>query len=389
MLKKTISAKTLNIISKCDAVESYLIEIYEKFKEYFDHVTYGIDFHQPFLVEPLLPKNTIMVCCKIPSSIIHDSDCLLILSDGESSFEGRPPSEAEKVSITLNPWNTPKIHYIRKCNLLSISDERNRLEHKEIDLIMDMLSDILEVIGPAKVNCRSIIDVTIGTDPEFELLFPSGDFATARSLRIPLGWEIGHDTSGNQLEVRPRPSINPGIVVDRVWMLLNDVMAEKKNVVPCVSGHKYPLGGHIHIGHPFINTDLFPEEKVIELIDDFMGDLVELSGKARSIFKKRKSYRTKPYGVEYRTLPSVIFYSKHIATITLTIIKKLSQLLLDGKEISYHIPPSPGEISEIIGIEEAELNGYFRELKRLREDIAGERNIIVSDIDLDHWISMK
>lgn len=380
MVKKTFGQRSFNVITNCECIGSYLTEIYEKFKGYFDLIAYGIDFYEPFLVEPILPKNTMMICCKIPSSIVYDSDCSITFNEDEFSFDGTLPQEAMKISIRLKPDEIPKIHYIRRFNLLSISDERESLNLKDLTFIVDRLLNILAAIRPARVSCKSIIDVTIGTDPEFELLFASGDVATARSLRIPPGWEIGHDTSGNQLEVRPRPSTDPFAVVSRVWMLLNEVVAEKKNVLPCISGHTYPLGGHVHIGHPFINTNIFPVEMIIELIDDFMGDLVELSGRARANFKKRKSYRIKPYGVEYRTLPSAIFYSKYIALTTFTIIKELSQRLLDGKEIIYHLPPRIEDLSEITGLSRSEIKKYIGELTLLKEKISKGRNVLISDI---------
>jgi len=137
----------------------------------------------------------------------------------------------------------------------------------------------------------------LGADPEFEELLQENGYEPIYTNRtgLEIEDEIGCDGAGAQLELRPKPANTPKELVKNIKQLIE--------LIPPVSvkGDKYPIGGHIHIGLPF-------KFEYIELLDDFLGRrFLNLSGMARAGYKKLGSYELKPWGFEYRSLPSACY----------------------------------------------------------------------------------
>jgi hypothetical protein len=80
-----------------------------------------------------------------------------------------------------------------------------------------------------------------------------------------------------------------------------------------VSGHRYPIGCHVHVGAP-CGADL------VQLVDNKVGDVVKLSGKARGEYARRAAWRQQPHGWEYRTPPSAILATEDLAVPTFAAI---------------------------------------------------------------------
>lgn len=160
---------------------------------------------------------------------------------------------------------------------------------------------------------------TLGMDCEFEEL-ARGDVYYPVSTRFKsLKARIGCDGYRSILELRPEHG-NPMVLQYNLEKLLKKI----RHIPISVRGDCYPLGAHIHIGF----VDQFYRNKltytyIVEHIDSLFGDLVELSGKARDSYKKRKAWREQEWGVEYRTFPSAILYKKRFLRFLLSSINRL------------------------------------------------------------------
>jgi len=115
------------------------------------------------------------------------------------------------------------------------------------------------------------VRVTLGADPEFELVVCGEVVGASRVLRedIRLPWgDIGVDGAGYPLELRPVPSESPRTLVVNVGQLL---MAIPKVVggYPSTMCEAHPIGGHVHVGN-VMEKDY---ERVVYALDDSLGDI--------------------------------------------------------------------------------------------------------------------
>lgn len=178
-------------------------------------------------------------------------------------------------------------------------------------------------------------DVTIGADPEFELINKNGHVINAcnDNLSIAIYRSIGRDGSGDQVELRPLPGKIPYKVSNNIRGLLKEFSIRYPGYNLGTMGDKFPLGGHIHIG---VGVPYSPPTGLVVLLDDFIGKMtLELSGKARSCYKRLGAIRTQPHGFEYRTPPSKIFNDAIITTIVLKLAKNLADGFLNGETFEY------------------------------------------------------
>jgi hypothetical protein len=101
----------------------------------------------------------------------------------------------------------------------------------------------------------SIIDILVGADPEFVLIDENGNTIHGNSL-IPdnsINAELGVDSFGLQIEVRPPPEIKPSKLVSS----MRNIMKSNRNVkyikhfqwFAC-SYNRFCVGGHLHFGTP-------------------------------------------------------------------------------------------------------------------------------------------
>lgn len=240
-------------------------------------------------------------------------------------------------------------------------------------------------IDPTKV------EVSVGCDPEFEYLHCSmkgdriifaGDIIDDDYYDSP----IGRDGSGYSVEFRPVPSTN----VKETVKHLKSLFAEFRNfensrrwIDLSVSGHTYPLGGHIHFGFKTEGMDIIAYEPYLEkyllpILDDFIGrQFLNLSGDARDDYKQYKAYELKPWGFEYRTPPAIIFQNEYLCTIILKLARNLvvKYLRNNEKPLNYKVTPSKEDYINIGGLKRKEVDFLFKEIDRLRKEVKSKKII--------------
>ncbi len=177
------------------------------------------------------------------------------------------------------------------------------------------------------------VRITLGADPEFELVVGGGVASASQVLRedIRLPWgNIGVDGAGYPLELRPVPSESPKALVSSVGQLL---LAVPKVVggYPSTLCEAYAIGGHVHIGGEAIERSDYRE--VIYTLDDALGDIfydLSPSVRIRQGYGRRRDWRPQSWGVEYRTPPASIWAHPVVALKFLGAIKWVVQRLLEG-----------------------------------------------------------
>jgi hypothetical protein len=163
----------------------------------------------------------------------------------------------------------------------------------------------------------SRINVTIGCDPEFEIVLGGcvrtpGSFYTRNS-----GGPIGVDGAGSQIELRPKPGD-----IQTVLTSLSDLMGQLPDPISAI-GDCAPLGGHIHVG---VNNYATPPRELLFILDKMLGEVtLPYSGKARGNYSKPSAYESKNWGFEYRTPPAMIFANPVIAELALRICANVTE----------------------------------------------------------------
>lgn len=153
-------------------------------------------------------------------------------------------------------------------------------------------------------------NVTIGTDPEFEIV-KYGKAIQPPSYYQGTKTEIGLDGAGRQIELRPK-----GGSIDECLTDLTRLMCKLQDPISVI-GHTYALGGHIHVG---LGKTIYPTDDLLWLYDYFLGKpTMALSGNARGSYNKLSAYETKDWGFEYRTPPAAIFINPNITKLAFNI----------------------------------------------------------------------
>jgi formylmethanofuran dehydrogenase subunit E len=179
--------------------------------------------------------------------------------------------------------------------------------------------------------------ITLGGDPEFEAVVDGRVIAAEDILEedINLPWGvIGKDGSGDQLELRPRPSYAPSAVVRNVGRLLLTV-PKGVGALPSTVGEEYPLGGHVHIGG--VGEDEL--EEVLEAVDGAFGRIFYgMNSKVRlnSSYGQVGDWRLQPWGAEYRTPPASVWSHPEVALTFLRAVKWVAERVLDGEDPFRH-----------------------------------------------------
>ena len=174
-------------------------------------------------------------------------------------------------------------------------------------------------------------DFTIGADPEF-LCFQRGSTTIQDSSSSPFNGEseLGEDGSGVPFEIRPKPSSDPLQVVSNI----RAIVASRALAGSYHNGA--PIGGHIHLGfsggrgrHPDYST-------ISRILDNYVGVINVLVEKRQEGSRRRATgygmaseYRTKRYGIEYRT-PGSWVTSPYVAAGFLCLTKAVVHEVLEG-----------------------------------------------------------
>jgi hypothetical protein len=176
------------------------------------------------------------------------------------------------------------------------------------------------------------VRITLGADPEFELVVGGEVVSASRILRedVHLPWgDIGVDGAGYPLELRPVPSESAKELVANVGRLLLAV-PEVVGGWPSTLCEIYAIGGHIHIGG--IKEGDYRE--VAGALDTTLGDVFyDLSPgvRIRQGYGRRGDWRPQRWGVEYRTPPASVWAHPRVALTFLGAVKWVVQELLRGE----------------------------------------------------------
>jgi len=178
------------------------------------------------------------------------------------------------------------------------------------------------------------VAITIGADPEFELII-AGRAESAASIlgdAIHLPWgSIGVDGAGWPLELRPEPSTSARGLVHNMARLLVAV-PQTLGATPSTIGEAYAIGGHIHVG---IGNAPVDERALVRALDEAIGDILYGLNPATRIeagYGRRKDWRIQPWGIEYRTPPAAIWSHPQVATIFVGAIKWAAGEFLRGRD---------------------------------------------------------
>ena len=166
--------------------------------------------------------------------------------------------------------------------------------------------------------------ITVGCDPEFEIVIDGRVKCAPSELGCGASYEIGKDGAGMQLELRPKAGS-----VEDVIQNLATLMSQLEYPISTV-GNVYPLGGHIHIG---IGGQLTVPRGLVQLLDYFLGQrIINLSGSARSSYKIMGACRPQPWGFEYRTPPAAIFVNPTFCRLALKICHAITENYNAGRK---------------------------------------------------------
>jgi hypothetical protein len=156
----------------------------------------------------------------------------------------------------------------------------------------------------------------IGADPEFVMKSPSGNLILASKF-FPLRGRVGCDAiwlgqnRANKplVEVRPKPSADPQVLVQRIYECLTHA-ANRVSRISCswLAGSMpydgFPIGGHIHF------SGVEPNFAMLRALDNYLTLPLTMAEDKKGIARRPKygylgDYRLKKHGgFEYRTPPS-------------------------------------------------------------------------------------
>jgi hypothetical protein len=281
-------------------------------------------------------------------------------------------------------------YYIPSLNILLGTD----WSHSEstIRTFKEFKNELIEKLELKPINKDTInkkakpkpkkINVTVGCDPEFEILNNRKVILNASNISFISDGntdnKIGIDGSGDQVEFRPDYG-TPAKVAAEMEILFKTFVNKSKNKMQLtISGHRYPLGGHIHIG---VGKRINPPRGLVEMLDDFIGKkTLCLSGSARGGYGGTGAYEGKPWGYEYRTPPAAIFYTKKLATIFLKLARNINRYYFSStlNEIEYNDPVTFDDYNRIGKVTLGEYKYMFATINLLKEYI-DKGNHIVAD----------
>ena len=164
------------------------------------------------------------------------------------------------------------------------------------------------------------MSLTLGCDPELVCRM-NGRFTPAHNY-FKFHSSFGLDGNDAIAEIKSPVSESVLDITAKIRIIL-EYGHEKHPKLEFFAGHfvdDYPLGGHIHVG-----TE--PKSEVIDSLDTVLysfsncvDDKFQRAKREKSGYGKRKAYRRKSYGFEYRT-PGSWLISPAVTLVTLTLAK--------------------------------------------------------------------
>lgn len=221
-------------------------------------------------------------------------------------------------------------------------------------------------------------NITIGADVEF-LVFDANDGVVSAETTFDGDTEsnLGNDQESNIGEIRPEPCTDPVDLTNKIEKLIQKAASFMDIGWTMLGGSyhsKYPIGGHIHIGHPSLSNDSTLKE-IARALDLYVSLPIMFIESAEGAYDRRvthggygslSDWRKKGYGIEYRTLPSWIVARRYtLATLSLAYIT-VWEYIHERRSISY-------------GIAKRLLSEYNKDMfGDCRRDIEDLRNLLMA-----------
>lgn len=345
-----------------DAVETLMLDAY--FSKVFNHC----------LIDPQV-KDSMWVYCD-PSYLkfevkdakdITVDDIKLTITFTEWAEQwyspwSKPSIVVDVTEIRMNGMSFAM--YNRKDNVLYMSDVTHG--EKELAVLQKVWPRLIRELGMEEVPAkeRKAIEITIGSDPELEVVDEYGAVVNAQNYlkrqhrTTSSGAKIGVDGCGYQLEIRPTPANSPDDAMNEVMKIMKEIRVEYPNSELSAVGDAYPLGFHIHFGFPRGNFN--PPSTLLKLLDDFLyTPTLALNGKARGSYLAPSQYEPKTYGFEYRSLPGALLCSPEITRLSFKIAHGLVQSYASNKVLSYHEYPNLDDYMKVAGLTEVEAQTWI------------------------------
>jgi hypothetical protein len=341
-----------------------------------------------------LQRNTIYVDCigEIPVNVMNEHNINVLnglpeMYEGMAEHLGRPESETElycmsHMTIVHNssgePASVAKInghvigYYLPGLNTWLATNWTWHIHYMTI-VLSYVWPKLVEAFGIQPCDnslsaekrlgpTANRIEVTIGCDPEFETMrngvIIRADNVVTRDNAVSPTTELGLDGSCAQVEVRPKPSKNPGKVVKNIRDILKKFASQYGNIDLTDSGNHYPLGGHIHVG---VGQPIELDRELCMILDDFIGrPTLNLSGSARENYKQLGAHRSQPHGFEYRSPPAAVYQNPQIAYIVFKLAKNLSERYFNQETIKYDDRPTIQDYMQVGGLTEKQATYFMK-----------------------------
>ena len=162
--------------------------------------------------------------------------------------------------------------------------------------------------------------LTIGCDPEL-VCRKNGRFTSASNY-FKFNSSMGLDGNDEIAEIRPGFSTSPIDLTAKIRTVL-EYGHEQNPELEFYAGHyvdSYAIGGHIHLGVRANDDIIDGLDIVLSSLSDIIDDEEQVTQRRESGYGKKKAYRDKFYGLEYRT-PGSFLLSPTISLITFTLAK--------------------------------------------------------------------
>ena len=235
----------------------------------------------------------------------------------------------------------------------------------DMDAAYWVLRRIFQVLDIPPTPRLKASEIIVGADPEF-LLSNGKEFIQASQVYSSHYDPVGCDGAGDQLELRPNPG-TPREVIRNLKYLFKLVQKDGYDIH---IGDQFPLGGHIHVG---VGYRVKPDRSLLAVFDDFLGrptrDLCERYG-----YGGLSDWESKPWGFEYRTPSAIIFADPTIARISLKMIRNITKLAIQEKEITYNPTPTVEDYCRVCGLRKKEAEQFLnftRDAQKYKTSILG------------------
>jgi len=286
----------------------------------------------------------------------------------DSHVSDRYSEPAIKINVNgyFAGWYLPRINVICAADWTHGSGTVSTFRQVWPKLITLLDLKILPEEKRIKEEKIKIDKITMGCDPEFELVNGQGDVIYAGMHIVSdedgNGNNLGVDGADDQVELRPRAG-DPRQVVSNIKKLFKMFSEQYGEYKLSDEGDEYPLGGHIHVG---IGRRWRPDSGLAHLLDDFVGRaVINLSGEARDDYKRLASQsldaiRIQPHGFEYRSPPSAVFQNPAITYITLTLVKNLCEKYFQEVPLEYDSRPTLEDYMNVGGLTKQQAKYFMK-----------------------------